>query len=591
MAEQSVHPAEGALRIAVVGCCHGELDVIYSTIETACEADGGKRPDLVVICGDFQAVRNEQGLECMACPLRFRAMGDFWQYYAGKRAAPVPTLIIGGNHEASAHFQSLPYGGMIAPNMFFMGYAGVVNFGGLRIAGISGIFDKRDFRQPHFEQAPYDERSMRTVYHTRERDVWRLAQLASPVDIVLSHDWPAGVDMAGDQQWLLRKKRFFAEDSAKGELGSPANWNLMTLLRPAFWFAAHLHVKFPAIVSHSPPQPLHPKMNRGWFAVAYTDLQSRPSAAPVAAVPAAEPADAAAAAFAAPPTNARTPFLREDGYACTRFLALDKPLPGRGFVQILDVDPAAIKAKRMGAAAAAENETPAASGAAATPAGGAAGEHTLCFDSEWAAVVQATHATAMDPQASGPLPFLAPLPAGAVAKARTALAAAFGGGEGGVPVPPSVRSTAPAFSPPEGFASSYDAKAAALGRVRRGAAEPGDEHATEWGYPGTRRAPPAAEGNAFTDEYLATLGLQHSGTVPAGWKPAVQPQVPEAQTAQAQAAPPAAASAPSYSPDGTVTPAVPAAIALQTHEQSVQPVPTDAAAVWKDEAEIDIDDL
>jgi len=582
MAEQPVASTGSNLRIAVVGCCHGELDVIYSTIETACVADGGKSPDLVVICGDFQAVRNEQDLECMACPLRFRAMGDFWQYYAGKRKAPVPTLVIGGNHEASAHFQSMPYGGMIAPNMFFMGYAGVVNFGGLRIAGISGIFDKRDFRQPHFEQAPYDERSMRTVYHTRERDVWRLAQLASPVDIVLSHDWPAGVDMAGDQQWLLRKKRFFAEDSAKGELGSPANWNLMTLLRPAFWFAAHLHVKFPAIVSHSPPQPLHPKMNRGWWAVAYSDLQSRPSAAPPAEAPASPPADAAAAAFAAPPTNDRAPFQREPGYAATRFLALDKPLPGRGFVQILDVDPSALKAKRMAAAAGASVPHD----ASASPELGSA-PHTVCFDSEWAAIVQATHSMAMSSEGSGPLPFLAPLPEAAVPSAAEALQAAFGGGSasaGGVPVPTAVRSTAPIFSPPDGFVSSYDDKAAALGRMRRGAGKPGDEHATEWGYPGDRRPPPAAEGNAFTDKYLAALGLEHCGTVPAGWKPAVQPMAPPAGAAAAPAAAQAAASGPTYAPDGTVTHAKQA-------QESVDAVPTDGAAVWKDDAEIDIDDL
>jgi len=52
----------------------------------------------------------------------------------------VPTIFIGGNHEASNVLQELPYGGWVAPNIFYMGYAGVVRFGHIRIAGVSGIY-------------------------------------------------------------------------------------------------------------------------------------------------------------------------------------------------------------------------------------------------------------------------------------------------------------------------------------------------------------------------------------------------------------------------------------------------------------------
>ena len=55
-------------------------------------------------------------------------------------------LTVGGNHEASNYLWELYYGGYVAPKMFFMGYSGVVNFGGLRIGGLSGIFDKRNYR-------------------------------------------------------------------------------------------------------------------------------------------------------------------------------------------------------------------------------------------------------------------------------------------------------------------------------------------------------------------------------------------------------------------------------------------------------------
>lgn len=130
--------------------------------------------DLLLICGDFQvttllysgskskAIRNETDLHCMAVPDKFKDMGTFYKYYTGEAVAPLPTIFIGGNHEASNFLQELyvcplffswqtrPYGGWIAPNIYFMGYAGVVNFAGIRIAGISGIY-----KGQHYELGEY----------------------------------------------------------------------------------------------------------------------------------------------------------------------------------------------------------------------------------------------------------------------------------------------------------------------------------------------------------------------------------------------------------------------------------------------------
>lgn len=36
-------------------------------------------------------------------------------------AAPIPTIFVGGNHEASSYLQEMPYGGWVAPNIWFMG--------------------------------------------------------------------------------------------------------------------------------------------------------------------------------------------------------------------------------------------------------------------------------------------------------------------------------------------------------------------------------------------------------------------------------------------------------------------------------------
>ena len=42
-----------ALQIAVEGCCHGELDVIYSTLQRL-ETREQRKIDLLICCGDFQ---------------------------------------------------------------------------------------------------------------------------------------------------------------------------------------------------------------------------------------------------------------------------------------------------------------------------------------------------------------------------------------------------------------------------------------------------------------------------------------------------------------------------------------------------------
>jgi lariat debranching enzyme len=78
-------------------------------------------------------------------------MESFYKYYKGEKVAPVMTIVIGGNHEASNHMYELFHGGWLAPNIYYLGAAGVVNFGGLRIGGCSGIHKSGDYVRGHFE--------------------------------------------------------------------------------------------------------------------------------------------------------------------------------------------------------------------------------------------------------------------------------------------------------------------------------------------------------------------------------------------------------------------------------------------------------
>ncbi|CAZ85053.1 unnamed protein product [Tuber melanosporum] len=239
-----------AIQIAVEGCGHGTLNAIYDSIARTCKISRLPLVDLLIIGGDFQAVRNLRDLNVMSCPPKYRVLGDFHEYYSGVRKAPMLTVFVGGNHEASSHLWELLYGGWVAPNIYYLGAASVMNFRGLRIGGLSGIYNGRDYARLRDERLPYFPSEIKSIYHVRQYDVFKLYQINEPVDVMISHDWPSGIEHHGDLNELLRRKSFFRSDIEKGELGSPPARSLLNKLKPRYWFSAHLHVKFAALVDH-----------------------------------------------------------------------------------------------------------------------------------------------------------------------------------------------------------------------------------------------------------------------------------------------------------------------------------------------------
>lgn len=238
------------MKVAIVGCCHGTMSSLYASIKKT-ERTYNVKVDLVIICGDFQSIRNETDLKCISCPDKYKAIGDFHKYYSGEILAPYMTLFIGGNHESSNYLSELYYGGWVCKNIYYIGGSGVVNLNGLRIAGLSGIYKDNHFDMSQYEKMPYDNNTIRSVYHVRKFNWQKLMQIEEPVDIMISHDWPTGIPFYGNYNDLLRGKNFFRQDMFSYNLGSTPNNDLLVHLKPSYWFSAHLHCKFAAIVNHN----------------------------------------------------------------------------------------------------------------------------------------------------------------------------------------------------------------------------------------------------------------------------------------------------------------------------------------------------
>jgi lariat debranching enzyme len=373
------------LRLAVVGCTHGALDRIYTEVAELEQANGYV-VDAVLCCGDFQAIRNAYDLETMVTPNKYRKMEDFWRYYNGEKLAPKLTIFIGGNHEAVSHNRELYYGGWAAPNIYFLGYSGLINLGGLRIGGFSGIYDEKFFRSGHHELTPYSKNDLHSAMYVRLYELWKLAHLTGNVDALMSHDWPEYIAYYGNTDLLLRNNPFFKKSLDESTLGCEAYLALMKHVQPVNWFSGHMHTRFTATVAHPPsmyqastsstakPKDVVRMLQEAQTAPKQT--KSTESAAPRVIPGAQKKSDVAKAAA----TKKQAPASENKEVttgAATHFLALDKPLPGRAYLEVVHFPYAS--AERASEPLVANDGTE-------LPLG-----PRLCYDLEWLSIVRTAH--------------------------------------------------------------------------------------------------------------------------------------------------------------------------------------------------------
>ena len=239
--EEDGKDEEQTLNVIITGCIHGCLNKMYADINDY-SSKNNKKIDLVLCTGDFESMRNKNDLQFLSCPEKYREMGDFYKYYNKELIAPYLTIFIGGNHEASNYLEQNYYGGWVAPNIYYLGRSGLINVKGIRIGGVSGIYNKYDYFRGNFEKNENEIKGDRkTIFHLREFEIAKMSHIKNKIDILMTHDWPTNLVSDEDKDYVFKKKPHFKNDIIEGTLGSFPGEFLLKFLQPKYFICGHMH--------------------------------------------------------------------------------------------------------------------------------------------------------------------------------------------------------------------------------------------------------------------------------------------------------------------------------------------------------------
>lgn len=223
-------------KIIVVGDVHGNIDdlcALYSKYEDI---------NLGLQVGDFETVRDNEDLKTLYSPPRYRKIKDFPDYYCNKKTIPIPTAFIGGNHESWGFLESYNKGGNIIPNLDYFGRVSLINFDGLNIAGISGIFSKHYTKLNTRDPSDLKDRS----YFLLD-DVEYLRNIDN-IDILLLHEWPNNLFKCEEAPKQLIK-RFGSDLNNLGH--SNLLYELIVEKEPKYVFCGHMHLPYSGKIGNS----------------------------------------------------------------------------------------------------------------------------------------------------------------------------------------------------------------------------------------------------------------------------------------------------------------------------------------------------
>ncbi|MCL2091869.1 MAG: metallophosphoesterase [Micrococcales bacterium] len=215
--------------IAALGDVHGQWREAVTLVEWACAEAGVAASDLAAVfqVGDAEALRDETQVAQVPGPAKYRRLGDFPRVLDGTVVVPAPLFFVAGNHEPFAALDA--DGGLVAghgrwgPDVTYLGRAGAVTVAGLRVGFLSGIA-RETTASPSPKARSRDQRAA-AYYSTEELASTRRATQQGRFDVLITHNWPSGLDSARTRHQ-----------------GDPNLRDLIVRSRPALSLHGHMHV-------------------------------------------------------------------------------------------------------------------------------------------------------------------------------------------------------------------------------------------------------------------------------------------------------------------------------------------------------------
>lgn len=220
--------------ICAVGDIHGLMDRMYADV-LAFERDLGRRFDWVLHVGDFGIWPDPARVD--RATRKHGDAGNFANWLQARRPAPRRTVFIKGNHEDFDWLESQARN-EILPNLFYLPSGRTIdltdeagNF--VRVGGVGGCYGPSDYASLSRQLKGYERR-----HYTRDE----VEQLSARdcVDIVLTHDAPAGVN-------------FPRHNRGRGFVSRAEGLDAMIAgLSPRVCFFGHHHTRLDAEISGVP---------------------------------------------------------------------------------------------------------------------------------------------------------------------------------------------------------------------------------------------------------------------------------------------------------------------------------------------------
>ncbi|MFY0569268.1 metallophosphoesterase family protein [Archangium lansingense] len=235
-----------SLLVVGVGDIHGRFRRVETWLDALAEARG-RSVDLVLAVGDVEAFRHADDHRRKAAK---RAMpAEFAEYADGVREMKRPLYFIAGNNEDFEALHDAPEGFQLAPNVHYLGRAGLKELHGLRVGYLSGIHAPRFYEQPLKRPRSLD--TAKQAGYFRAPEVEKVSTLRD-VDLLLVHEWPRGLPQRAQEREVPPPGRTLPSYW----IGNPITRRLVETLHPKWVLCGHSHRVFAVSLGGGSARPL-----------------------------------------------------------------------------------------------------------------------------------------------------------------------------------------------------------------------------------------------------------------------------------------------------------------------------------------------